>query len=212
MEKLPGNSFKSKVEEKLNTPTGEIKKVVTEKVVINKATTKQKVTNLIFAKSAKEAGNYVLKEIVLPEVKGLTLDIINNFFTNLIQGDGPVVSRSTVNRPLSNIANGVKRTVTNYGQLSTQTNGAVVNIPDSVLDFQNLTFASRTDAQEVLDNMFNILESYEVVLERDVCSLAGLDNKPIYEKWGWTNLSAAKIIGSNNNGWTLVLPRPMNIK
>ena len=66
---------------------------------------------------------------------------------------------------------------------------------------------SREEAEEVLENLRNILTDYGSVTVADYKELIGITSTFTENKLGWTDLSKAEIIWSFD-GWTVALPTP----
>ena len=69
---------------------------------------------------------------------------------------------------------------------------------------------SRTEAEEVLEKLRNILTDYGSVTVADYKELIGITSTFTENKLGWTDLSNAEIIRSFD-GWTVVLPKPKKL-
>ena len=69
---------------------------------------------------------------------------------------------------------------------------------------------SRTEAEEVLEKLRNILTDYGSVTVVDYKELIGIISSFKENKLGWTDLSNAEIIRSFD-GWTVVLPKPKKL-
>ena len=74
-------------------------------------------------------------------------------------------------------------------------------------DAKEILVDTRVEADEVLDNMFEILSRYEVVTMRDLLSLVGEQYNPTHEDWGWYDLRGARI-HKVRGAYLLDLPRP----
>lgn len=74
-------------------------------------------------------------------------------------------------------------------------------------DHQELVFETRVEANEVLDQMFEMVSKYEVVTMRDLLSLAGEPHSFTDEDWGWLDLRGSSV-HRVNGGYLLDLPRP----
>ena len=68
---------------------------------------------------------------------------------------------------------------------------------------------SRTEAEEVLEKLRNILTDYGSVTVADYKELIGITSTFTENNLGWTDLSKAEIIRSFD-GWTVALPTPKN--
>lgn len=66
---------------------------------------------------------------------------------------------------------------------------------------------SRVEAEEVLDNMIELISNYDVATKRDLLSLVGEPHNFTDEDWGWTDLRGARIHRIGRDGYLLDLPR-----
>ena len=74
-------------------------------------------------------------------------------------------------------------------------------------DFDEIILDKRVEAEEVIDQMFLLLEKYDMVTVADLYDLVGIASNYTDEKWGWTDLrgaGASRVSG----GYLLELPRP----
>lgn len=75
-------------------------------------------------------------------------------------------------------------------------------------DHQEIIVDSRVEADEVIDNMIELISKYEVATMRDLLSLVGENHNYTDEDWGWTDLRGARIHRIGQQGYLLDLPRP----
>lgn len=71
-------------------------------------------------------------------------------------------------------------------------------------------YKKRSEAEEVLEKLRNILTDYGSVTVVDYKELIGIISSFKENKLGWTDLSNAEIIRSFD-GWTVVLPKPKKL-
>lgn len=75
-------------------------------------------------------------------------------------------------------------------------------------DFDELIIPSRTEAEDVIDQMFDVLSRYGVVTVADLYELTGIQSSHTDMKWGWTELRGAKAVRLRQGGFLLDLPEP----
>lgn len=75
-------------------------------------------------------------------------------------------------------------------------------------DFGDIEFATRGDAETVLDELRNVLRRYPVVTVADMYDLAGLTEPYTSNKFGWTNLNDAGVV-RRNGAYYLDLPKAL---
>ena len=74
-------------------------------------------------------------------------------------------------------------------------------------DFDEIILPTRREAQEILEQLFYILEKFEEVTVEDLYKLAGEPVEWTDDKWGWTDLGGARV-QRISHGYLLDLPRP----
>ena len=72
---------------------------------------------------------------------------------------------------------------------------------------EEIILDSRVEADEVLENLFELVSMYDSASMRDLLSLIGEPHSYTDEDWGWTDLRGARI-HKVRNGYLLDLPRP----
>lgn len=77
--------------------------------------------------------------------------------------------------------------------------------------YSNLEFDLRTDAEIVLTRMYELLQMYPYVSVGDMLDLAGVSDPNGYtnQKYGWTDISGARVIQYGNKYRIVGLPAPM---
>ena len=73
-------------------------------------------------------------------------------------------------------------------------------------DYEDVILESRREAEEVLNRMEDLIDSYGVVSVADLYDLVGISGKYTDNKYGWTNLRDADI-ERTRDGYLLVFPR-----
>lgn len=79
---------------------------------------------------------------------------------------------------------------------------------DDVVRDDALVFESRGDAEQVLDSLDEIIETYGAASVADLCELASLRSSFSDTRFGWTNLDSAVVI-RGRYGYLLKLPKAM---
>jgi hypothetical protein len=79
-------------------------------------------------------------------------------------------------------------------------------------DFQQMVFASRVEADEVLDQMYSVLAQYEVVTVSDLYEMCNISPHYTDEKWGWMDLSGSNVQRVSNGQYVLNLPKTVALK
>lgn len=178
-----------------------IQKVVSGSVKTKKPSSTKKVANAIFAEDMSQVKEHIVWDYVIPYFS----DFLRNLGISTIEAIfGRSGSRSNTpgshynynkvsirNDPRGNNQNGYNR---NYNR-----GGYSVN--DIVLD-------NRGDADMVLDSLYSIIKEYSIATIGDLYELVGISPQFTDQKWGWTDISGARVESAYGGGWLIRLPNP----
>ena len=196
MEEYKSNSHKSKELTK-NEPT---KKVVKP---IAKATKKKKnaLAETFISEDASNIKSYILMDVLVPAVKKAISDIVVDGIDMILyngerrddkrRGNSSKVSyRNYYDRREDRFADeGSRRTRYSYD--------------DIILD-------SRGEAEEVLERMDELIDTYKMVTVADLYDLVGITGSYTDCNYGWTNIRTATVVHVRD-GYMLKLPKPLPI-
>ena len=201
MEQYPSNSHKSKeLRTEEQQPAVEDKKVV-EKVVTGPVKMKKKsdfgkIFKNIVSDDAKDIKTYLVSDIVVPTIKKTISDTVD-----MILFGGSRKNRSVASRVSYR---------SYYDEPRTRDVRESAPAP-SVVGYDDITLASRGDAEEVLSRMNELIDLYQIVSVADLYDLVGLARNYTDNKYGWTSLRDAEVVRVRD-GYKLDLPRPLPIK
>lgn len=75
----------------------------------------------------------------------------------------------------------------------------------------SLVFESKSNADQVLESLYDIIETYGIASMADLYELAGLKSRNFSDtRLGWTDLDSAMVVRCRY-GYLLKLPRPVAI-
>jgi hypothetical protein len=193
MADLKPNSHRYKAEQK-EAPVEREKR---EKVVSSKVTTKKnqarRFADVFLAEDIGSVKDHVLMEILVPAISNTILDIITNA-ANMVFGKYSGTKKR----------NGTR---ISYSRISDPREGRRSETrAQSRLDYEDIVFDSYGDAEIVLEEMDNVLEDRNEVTVADLYDLCGLYAPFTLNKYGWTNLSTAKVMRSGT-GYIIKLPK-----
>lgn len=162
-----------------------------------------KIFNVFIVEDLDTVKNYIFFDFIVPGIKNLFLDTLSM----MLWGEG---------RPSNNVM--PKSSITSRVSYSKMYSGNQVKKPvvDNRRNYEYddaLTFATRGEAEQVLETMLEAIDVYGFVSVADLYDFAEVD--PQYQKWtdnkyGWTNLSRATT-KRTRDGYTLALPKAMPI-
>ena len=192
MEEYKSNSHKSKELTK-NEP---VKKVVKP---IAKATTKKKnkLAETFISEDASNIKSYILMDVLVPAIKKAVIDIVTDGISMLFYGD-----TSHENRRSSTSASYIS-----YNRYSDRDRrDDRTSYGRSRYSYDDIILQSRGEAEEVLDRMSEMIDTYGIVSVADMYDLVGIATNYTDNKYGWTNLRNAEPIRVSN-GYMLKLPK-----
>lgn len=202
-ENLPDNSHAGRNEAKVKQ---ELEGRRVEKVVRGRVRTKKNTLRGFFdtfvSEDAPNVGEYILMDVLAPAIKKALYDIVvNSLDITLWGGRGNGGKRPTADKVSFRDYNSVSRKDDrNYGRSRAS---ARYSYDDIVLD-------SRGEAEAVLARMDEILETYPCVRVADLYDLVGITGEHTDNKYGWTNITNAKV-ERVRDGYRIVMPRAMPI-
>lgn len=75
-------------------------------------------------------------------------------------------------------------------------------------DFDEIILNTRTEAEEVIDRLFDLVSRYDVASVSDLYELVGLESNHTDHKWGWSDMRGASVERVRSGGYLLDLPEP----
>lgn len=164
-----------------------IKPVVDAKVVVvKKRGIGSKIKDLFIAADFRSVMQFVGQEVLLPAARGMIVDSVQRGVERLTYGEarsrrtGPGASRVTYNQPVQR----------EWREPRTRP-------PDRTrfprAGRRDIFLPSREEATLVLDEMFDILGTYEVVTVAQMNELMGLPSSHVDNKWGWYDLRGSEV-------------------
>jgi hypothetical protein len=201
---FPSNSIASDKSED-EYPVVEPKRIVKGRILRKKKTLTSSFSEAFFGDQAENVVGYVLSEIVLPSIKTLISDMIGSSVDMFLFGENRTSSRGR--------KKGGNGSVISYGSFYQNISAAKNNRPGFRPGhrFDDIILEDRGEAQDVLDNLIDLLDTYDQVSIGDLNELVGLEGKHTDNKYGWTNLSKADV-RRVNGGYLLDLPRPVELE
>ena len=191
----PANSHKAKIEDKA-AEKKKVEKVVKGRVKVKKKGELGKFAGMFISEDVHDVKSYVITDVIVPLIKkGITetIDMI------LYGGNGSGKSRSSKISYSSY-----------YDRRDNDRKAARSTVQSSRYDFDNIILESRGEAEEVIERMQELLDTYKVVSVADLYDLVGVDFEYTDNKYGWTNLRNAEAVRTRD-GYMLKLPKALPI-
>ncbi len=199
MSEYKPNSNRFKEEQK------EQEKRVDKPVVTNKVTTKKKSGLSKFAdefisEDAKNVKSYVIGDVLIPALKKAVVDIVTDGINIIFYGGARSGgSRSTADRV----------SYRNYYDRG-PTSSSSYRSNNTRYSYDDVVINTRAEAEDVLDRMYELLDTYKVVRVADFYDLVGVTGSYTDNNYGWTNLRTAEIVRARD-GYIIRMPRAIPI-
>jgi hypothetical protein len=215
MDNYPSNSnkaTKAPVEEKQK-----IESVVSEGGVTRRKTPLGKrLAETFIGGDAKTVGGYVFFEVLVPAARDMIADAFTQGVERMIYGEVRSTGRRTGARPSG--TNGYV-SYNRIAQANNRPRGGLDEFrrrePDrrarATHDFDDIIIATRVEAQEVIQRLYDILEQYEQASVSDLYELLGITPSYTDEKWGWNDLAGTDMV-KVRDGYLLDLPKPIALE
>lgn len=212
MDEFPANSrLKSEpVTNKSESQEKKVEQVTVNSAVRRKPTLGKRMREAFGGDDSRTVMDYVVMDVLIPAAKDTMVDAVTQGFERLIFGE----ARSTTRRAA------VSRYGTPTGHISYNRVGSRSSIAprDEARptlsrqarvnhDFDAVVIETRAEADQVLERMYDLVNSYDSVTVADFYDLVGITSEFTDNKWGWTNLHGSRVIRARD-GYLLDLPKP----
>lgn len=185
---LPSNSHKSKeivTQNSLNKKT-KAEKVTHGRIETRKPGLTKRLVRIFVAEDIPDIKTFLITDVLIPAIRDTFVDLMENGARMIAYGSTAGSHRKNKNNPQTTYTyyNGYFQS-SNKQQNKPQQNAVVSK------DFDEIVFSEKGDAELVLDQMLEILSTYNQVSVNDLYDLIGKTGDFTDANWGWTNLSSA---------------------
>lgn len=192
-----------------------VTKITEGKVIRRKKTLSSRFREMFFGGDTKGVFEYITGDVMVPALKELIADSVNQGIERMIFGETRISRRNTRS---SSFGNG---NVVNYSRYSSNNrrerddrtrppNPSPRSRSSSSHAFDDIILDSRAEAEKILDKLADIVKRYEFASVRDLYEAVGETFHNVDEKWGWYDLRGA-YIRRVSNGYLLSLPETEEI-
>ena len=187
------------------------RKVVSNDVSVSSG---KRVKDAFIQKDGKTIRDYAFFDVFIPSVKRTIYDLITRIFGMALFGDKGVNSSGYSGggvdyaRPYQQVA------YNNSGSLYGSTGRPVQNntpIMQSGFEYENWVFSNRGDAEAVLNQLTDIIETYGVATIMDLYDSVGKTAPYTADNFGWKSINGCEP-RLCSGGWRLAMTRPSPIK
>jgi hypothetical protein len=198
---FPPNSETSKK----GVPDGKnINPVVTGSAVRRRKSLRKQFSETFVAGDFRSAVQYVLFDVLLPAAKDMVVEAGSQGIEKLIFGD---TRRRGSTPPQSGPTGHISYNRYAMGSRLSGPQRAMSRQARARHNFDEIVLDQRSEAEEVIDRLFDLVSRYEAATVADLYELVGLASVHTDNKWGWTDLTGAGV-SRVRGGYLLDLPDP----
>lgn len=188
-----------------------VEKVTTGVVARRKKPFRRKLAEVFVADDAQSVGSYILFDILIPSAKDVIADVVSQAIERTLFGG----SRSPRSR--ASVRPGGSAGHVSYNRYSSpapwnrgreEQRPTVSRRARAAHDFDEIILATRGEAEEVVDRLFDLVARYQQATVADLYELVGISGNFTDEKWGWTDIRGAGVTRISSSGYLLDLPKP----
>lgn len=196
------NEYKSNSHRSKEDVSGEVVPVKKVERVANGKTRRKnevrKLADVFIAEDVHSVKDYIVQEVLLPAAKKAISEMVSTGIDMLLYGESKSKNR---NRNESRVS------YTKYYERErdydrgtrTRTRG---------YDYDDIILDTRREAEEVLDRMQDLIDTYGMVSVADLYDLVGINGSYTDNKYGWTHLRSADV-QRVHDGYLLKLPKAL---
>ena len=199
MDDYKPNSYKYKEQQKALTTDKKIEKVVKGTVKTRKRNGVTKLKDVFVNEDAKNVKSYIFSDVLVPAIKKLLYDIVNDGASMLLFGNTSSGRKKTIG---SNVS---------YRQFYDSKVEDRRPVSSSRFDYEDLIFESRGEAEAALSKMDEVIDVYGTVSVADLYDMCDLTAPYTSNRYGWSNIQTAEVARLRDGGYVLKLPRALPI-
>jgi hypothetical protein len=190
-----------------------IERVTSGEAIRKKRSLRRRFSESFVTGDAKSVFRFVVMDVVLPAAQDLVVDAISSAAEKLFKGESRRYRGIT--RPQSGPTGYVSYNqyagpmgTTRASSFQAPYQRAMSRQARARHDFDEILLDSRTEAEQVIDQLFDIVEKYDAATVADLYELVGLASNHTDHKWGWTDIRGAGV-SRTRDGYLLDLPEPI---
>ena len=201
MEDYKPNSHAYKAAQAAKQEEKKVEKVIKGTAKVKKKNEVSKLKEAVISEDASNVKSYIIMDILIPSFKKAISDIVTNGIDMILYGGNgsPNRKRSTADR-------------VSYNRYYDQDDRYRRTERNTRYSYDDITLETRGEAEEVLDQLDALIDTYGVASVADLYDLVGITGEYTDNKYGWTNVRNAKVIRDRHGEYLLRLPKVIPIK
>ena len=180
-----------------------VEKVVTGKVRTKKKSEISKLKDTFISEDVSNVKSYIVMDVLIPAAKKAISDIVRDGIDMILYGDTRGRGGSSSGASYVSYRSYSDRDRRDDRRESSRTRVGY--------DYDDIILESRVEAEEVLQRMDELIETYGIVSVADLYDLVGKSCNYTDNKYGWTNIRNAEPVRVRD-GYLLKMPKagPIN--
>lgn len=204
MEDYKPNSHRFKEEQKAVPAEKKVEKVVKGGAKIRKKSELSKFADNLISEDAGKVKSYIFMDVLLPALKKLVSDVVTDGIDMILYGETGRTKKSSSSTGQYVSYSSYSSRDRDRARYSSDSGRGRMNLDD-------IEFDRKSDADNVLRQMDEIIDRYREVTVADLYDLAGLVPPHTSNRYGWTNISSAEPVRTRHGAWVIKFPRPLPI-
>lgn len=206
MENYKPNSHRSKEAQKESgSEKKEITKVVQGTAKVKKKGKSSKFAEMFIAEDVSSIKSYIISDILIPAAQKLFVDTVRDAANMLVYGRTDRGKRTS----------GFSADYVSYNRYSDRRyddRPMIDSRSRNGYSYNDVILETRGEAEEVLDAMNDVIETYGMVSVMDLYDLVGISGQYTDNNYGWKNLRNAEPIRTRDGEYMLKLPKAIPLK
>lgn len=204
---IPNYPPNKKLDQNRRIQDKNIKRVTSDDPIRRKKSLSHRFRENFVAGDAKSAVDFVIFDVMMPAVKDAAVEVTSQFFEKLIFGD------SRRRRSGSTIPQSGPTGVVSYNRYymsnpQTSPQRTMSRRARATHDFDDIVLPARGEAENVIDQMYEVVSQYGRVTVADLYAMVGVTSTYVDESWGWVDLRGSGVTRVRD-GYLLDLPAPI---
>lgn len=195
---FPSNSKSNK-----ESTRKQVNKVITGTVLRRKKDFLDKLGDVLFGDDTKNVSSYIIWDVLIPAAKNTISDMVTSGIEMLLFGE----RRGSLTRRNKDRSYVSYNSIYSSRERSREHNRDEDHRIRSTHRFDDLIIDTRSEAEEVLSSLVDLIDNYDQATVSDFYDLIGMSSDFTDNKYGWKNLNRATV-RRVREGYILELPKP----
>lgn len=205
-DEFPSNSNKSREQRRQPDPK-KVERIVSGEVTRRKTPISKRFMSVFFGGDPRAAWDFVTMDVLIPAIRQTIADVFIQGVEQTVVGSrsrGRRGARSEYRSGYTDYSRSSRRDdFRDRPQMSSR--GRAKH------DFDEIILDTRHEAEDVIDQLFELVSRYNSATVADLYDLVGISGNFVDDKWGWTDLRGAGVTRLSRGGYLLDLPRPEHL-